>query len=75
MTLVSIYIKAEITPIDFYPPLKAYLNHHASTWIPGFPTPNPIQMLHGAFNVEKPFKKLREEAELTAERGAKKDRS
>ena len=34
---------------------------------------NPLQILHGAFNVKKPFKKLREQAELTAENEAKKD--
>ena len=34
---------------------------------------NPLQILHGAFNVKKPFKKLREQAELTAENEAKKE--
>jgi AbrB family looped-hinge helix DNA binding protein len=33
---------------------------------------NPIQILHGAFNVKKPFKELRKQAELTAEKEAKK---
>lgn len=36
---------------------------------------NPLQVLHGAFNVKKPFKELRKQAELTAEKEAKKERS
>jgi len=36
---------------------------------------NPLQILHGAFNVKKPFKKLREQAVLTAENEAKKELS
>ena len=33
---------------------------------------NPLQILHGAFNVKKPFKELRKQAELTGENEAKK---
>ena len=33
---------------------------------------NPIQVLHGAFNVKKPFKELRKQAELIAENEAKR---
>lgn len=35
---------------------------------------NPLQILHGAFNVKKPFKELRKQAELIAENEAKKKR-
>jgi len=35
---------------------------------------NPLQILHGAFNVKKPFKELRKQAELIAENEAKKER-
>jgi bifunctional DNA-binding transcriptional regulator/antitoxin component of YhaV-PrlF toxin-antitoxin module len=28
---------------------------------------DPFQTLHGAFNIQKPFKQLRKQAELTAE--------
>ena len=35
---------------------------------------NPLQILHGAFNVKKPFRELRKQAELTAESEAKKER-
>ncbi|MFP3985874.1 MAG: division/cell wall cluster transcriptional repressor MraZ [Candidatus Bathyarchaeia archaeon] len=33
---------------------------------------NPLQTLHGAFNVKKPFKELRKQAELTAGKEARK---
>jgi len=36
---------------------------------------NPLQVLHGAFNVKKPFEELRKQAELIAENEAKKERS
>ena len=36
---------------------------------------NPLQILHGAFNVKKPFKELRKQAELAGENEAKKERS
>ena len=36
---------------------------------------NPFQTLHGAFNVKKSFEELRKQAELTAEKEAKKERS
>ena len=36
---------------------------------------NPLQVLHGAFNIKKSFKELRKQAELTAENEAKKERS
>jgi len=32
---------------------------------------DPFQTLHGAFNIQKPFKQLRKQAELTAETEAK----
>lgn len=35
---------------------------------------DPLQVLHGTFNVKKPFKELRKQAELIAESEAKKDR-
>jgi len=35
---------------------------------------NPLQILHGAFNVKKPFKELRKQAEIIAENEAKKER-
>lgn len=34
--------------------------------------PNPLEILHGAFNVEKSFKELRRGAELAAEEEAKR---
>jgi len=33
---------------------------------------NPLEILHGAFNVKKPFRELRKQAELTAENEARK---
>ncbi|MEM2130724.1 MAG: AbrB/MazE/SpoVT family DNA-binding domain-containing protein [Candidatus Bathyarchaeia archaeon] len=36
---------------------------------------DPFQTLHGAFNVKKPFRKLRKQAELIAEEEAKRERS
>lgn len=33
---------------------------------------NPIQVLHGAFNIKKSFEELRRQAELIAEKEAKK---
>jgi len=36
---------------------------------------NPLQVLHGAFNVKKPFKELRKQAELTVQKEAEKKRS
>jgi len=33
---------------------------------------NPLQTLHGTFNIKKPFKELRKQAELTAQKEAKK---
>jgi AbrB family looped-hinge helix DNA binding protein len=33
---------------------------------------NPIEVLHGAFNVKKPFKELRKQAELIAENEVKR---
>lgn len=35
---------------------------------------DPLETLHGAFNVKKPFKELRKQAELMAEDQAKKGR-
>lgn len=35
---------------------------------------NPFQTLHGAFNVKKPFRDLRKQAELTAENLAEEER-
>ncbi len=36
---------------------------------------NPLQILHGTFNIKKSFKKLRKQAELTGQNEAKKQRS
>jgi AbrB family looped-hinge helix DNA binding protein len=36
---------------------------------------NPFQILHGAFNIKKPFKELRKQAELIAKNEARKERS
>jgi len=36
---------------------------------------DPLRILHGAFNIKKPFKELRKQAELTAQKEAKKERS
>ncbi len=36
---------------------------------------NPLQILHGAFNTKKTFRKLREQAEQIAQKEAKKERS
>ena len=36
---------------------------------------NPLQILHGAFNTKKPFRELRKQAEQTAQKEAKKERS
>ena len=36
---------------------------------------DPLRILHGAFNVKKPFKELRKQAELIAENEAKKEGS
>lgn len=33
---------------------------------------NPLQILHGALNVKKPFRELRKQAELVAEKEARK---
>jgi len=33
---------------------------------------NPLQVLHGALNVKKPFRELRKQAELVAEKEARK---
>ena len=33
---------------------------------------NPFQILHGAFNIKKPFKELRKQAEFIAKNEAKK---
>lgn len=35
---------------------------------------DPFQTLHGAFNVKKPFRRLRKQAELIAEEEAKRER-
>lgn len=35
--------------------------------------PNPLQVLHGALNIRKPFRELRKQAELAAEEEAKKE--
>jgi len=34
----------------------------------------PLKILHGAFNVKKPFKQLRKQAEITAQQEASKER-
>jgi len=36
---------------------------------------NPLQILHGALNVKKPFRELRKQAELVAEKEARKGSS
>ena len=36
---------------------------------------SPLQVLHGAFNIKKPFKELRKQAELTVQKEAEKKRS
>jgi len=36
--------------------------------------PDPFHILHGAFNVKKPFKELRKQAEIIAENEAKRER-
>ena len=36
---------------------------------------DPLQVLHGAFNTEKSFKELRRQAELTAQREVKEERT
>ncbi len=36
---------------------------------------DPLRILHGAFNTKKTFKELRKQAELTAQKEAKKERS
>jgi bifunctional DNA-binding transcriptional regulator/antitoxin component of YhaV-PrlF toxin-antitoxin module len=36
---------------------------------------DPLRTLHGAFNTKKPFKELRKQAEQTAQKEAKKERS
>lgn len=35
--------------------------------------PNPLQVLHGALKVGKPFRELRRQAELAAEKEAKRE--
>lgn len=53
---------------------KKILVINAGDHIKIIPLPsNPIQTLHGAFNVKKPFKELRQQAALAAENEAKKD--
>ena len=37
--------------------------------------PDPFKVLHGAFNVKKPFRELREQAELAAEHEARRKRT
>ncbi len=36
---------------------------------------NPLQILHGAFNIKKSFKELRKQAEQAGEKEAKRERS
>jgi len=36
---------------------------------------DPLQILHGAFNTEKSFKELRKQAELTAQKEVKEERT
>jgi AbrB family looped-hinge helix DNA binding protein len=36
---------------------------------------DPFSVLHGAFNTKKPFRKLRKQAELAAEKEAKEERN
>lgn len=36
---------------------------------------DPLRILHGAFNTKKPFRELRKQAEQTAQKEAKKERS
>ena len=36
---------------------------------------NPIRVLHGAFNTEKSFEELRKQAELTAQKEVKEERT
>ncbi|MBA7495484.1 hypothetical protein ES702_06071 [subsurface metagenome] len=36
---------------------------------------DPLRILHGAFKTKKPFKELRKQAELTAQKEAEKERS
>ncbi|MFQ6076472.1 MAG: hypothetical protein ACE5Z5_10125 [Candidatus Bathyarchaeia archaeon] len=35
--------------------------------------PNPLQVLHGALNTRRPFRELRKQAELAAEKEAKRE--
>jgi AbrB family looped-hinge helix DNA binding protein len=55
---------------------KKVLIVNAGDHIKIIPLPSdPLRILHGAFNIKKPFKNLRKEAELIAEDEAKKERS
>ena len=55
---------------------KKVLIVNAGDHIKIIPLPSdPLRILHGAFNIKKPFKNLRKEAELIAEAEAKKERS
>jgi len=52
---------------------KKVLVINAGDHIKIIPLPNdPLQTLHGAFNVKKPFKELRKRAEMVAENEVKR---
>jgi bifunctional DNA-binding transcriptional regulator/antitoxin component of YhaV-PrlF toxin-antitoxin module len=54
---------------------KKILIINAGDHIKIIPLPlDPLKVLHGAFNVKKPFKELRQQAVLTAENEAKEER-
>jgi len=79
MSILQLDSKGRITlPKDVRESLdigKKVLVINAGDHLKLIPLPsNPMQILHGAFNVKKPFRELRKQAELTGEKEARKER-
>jgi AbrB family looped-hinge helix DNA binding protein len=79
MSILQLDSKGRITlPKDVRESLdigKKVLIINAGDHLKLIPLPsNPMQILHGAFNVKKPFRELRKQAELTGEKEARKER-
>jgi len=79
MSILQLDSKGRITlPKDVRESLdigKKVLVINAGDHLKLIPLPsNPLQVLHGAFNLKKSFKQLRKQAELTGEGEAKKER-
>jgi DNA-binding transcriptional regulator/RsmH inhibitor MraZ len=80
MSILELDNKGRLTlPKDFRDSLnfgKKVLVINAGDHIKILPLPSdPFRTLHGAFNVRKPFKELRRQAELMAEGEVSKEKS